>query len=415
MTERTLLLATFHFPPSAAVAVHRMLGFARYLPKFGWRLVVVAPPHVPGEPEDAALMQQIPPETTVIRVSFPRGMWSKVVGKFAPLGRWIPSATQACARAVREYRPDALLTSSPPSCIHYLGLYLKMRFDIPWVASFRDPWITNRGFGLPLNPWERIEAPMEAKVFGRADAVVANTPLNLEGLHRAYPHLCRKMTAITNGFDPERFPQRNVGGHSNPSNGERLTILHAGELYSGRDPRPVLDALRDIEAGGNGSPDKPHFRLEFLGRATEAIFDLPGEVRRRVLDQIVSLTSQAPYAQALERMVAADILLLIHSPGFKVGVPAKLYEYLGAGRPVLALAEPDGDIAWVLKTSGVPHRIVPPHDAAKIKQALLELGRELRAGAALSPASTRLFTREHMARQMAQCLDAVCVKAEGAA
>ena len=85
----------------------------------------------------------------------------------------------------------------------------------------------------------------------------------------------------------------------------------------------------------------------------------------------------------------ADILLLIHTPGWRLGVPAKLYEYLGAGRPILALAEPDSDIAWVLRTSKVLHRIAPPRDVPAIRQALLELAAEVQAGSPAAPIRTR--------------------------
>jgi hypothetical protein len=90
-----------------------------------------------------------------------------------------------------------------------------------------------------------------------------------------------------------------------------------------------------------------------------------------------------------------------------MGVPAKLYEYLGAGRPILALAEPDGDVAWVLRASGIPHRIAPPRDVPAIRRALAELIGLLETDAAAPPAPEQLapFTREQMAGRLAQVLD----------
>jgi hypothetical protein len=108
-------------------------------------------------------------------------------------------------------------------------------------------------------------------------------------------------------------------------------------------------------------------------------------------------------------MVRADILLLMHTPDYRIGVPAKLYEYLGAGRPILALAEPDGDVAWVLRESKVLHRIAPPRDVERIRQAVFELTREVQAGSPAVPdrAALEQFTRERMAKRFADCLDSL--------
>ncbi len=402
---RKVLLATYYFPPSAAVATHRMLGLARFLPKFGWQPVVVAPPQAPWEPEDAALLTRVPPETPVIRVPFGRGgAWNKMLARCFAMARWLPAAHRACVQAIRDHRPEAIITSSPPACVHYLGVALGRRFRLPWVVCLRDPWIANYPFRMDWTRWfEQIVEPMVMK---RADAVIANTPHNLDGLQAAYPAERHKMTYILNGFDPESFPAESpaVSSHSLPAR-SRLTMLHAGELYVGRDPRALLDALTGLEHEQRGLG----WQLRFIGRATQGIFDLPGEVERRRLGEVVHINGQLAYAAALREIVAADLLVLIHTPGLKIGVPAKLYEYLGARRPVLALAEPESDVALVLRQAGVLHRVVSPLDTGKIRQALRELRDEIRLGTAPCPSDRQLhaFTREHMAEQFARTLDRI--------
>jgi glycosyltransferase involved in cell wall biosynthesis len=209
------------------------------------------------------------------------------------------------------------------------------------------------------------------------------------------------MTYVTNGYDPESFglPGPPPGRHAS------LTILHAGELYSGRDPRPLLDALRELT--GDPTHRVATYRLCFLG--SSPTFDLAEEIRRRGLDSVVEVSGQVPYRQALERMKRADVLLLLDSAGRRVGVPAKVYEYLGAARPILALADPDSDTAWVLRTSGVPHRIAPPRDGGRIKEALVELNQEIRTCTWSPPEPSRAapFTRKHMAQELAGILESV--------
>jgi glycosyltransferase involved in cell wall biosynthesis len=395
---RKVLLLTYHFPPSGAVAVYRMLGLVRYLPQFGWQPIVVAPPQVPWEPVDEALLAQVPPETPVERVPFASGLIGRMARYCAPEAHWLWAASGACKRMITEHQPSAILTSSPPGCVHLLGRRLQRKFGLPWLADFRDPWVTNLrvdrlGFRLRFARW------LESRVMRQANVLIANTPLNQRGWAEAYPLEAHKMVTITNGFDPEKFET-----HASPRvSSEPLTILHAGELYNQRDPRPLLDALRELRAAG----EPLSIQLDFVGRHTSGHFDMAQEVRSRGLEKDVRLEGQIPYAEALTRMMRADILLILHAAEFRVSIPAKLYEYLGAGRPILAMAELDSDIAWILRESGALHRVAPPRDVAQIKQSLVELAREVEAGHAAvpNPDALKQFTRERMAQKFAECLD----------
>src|SRR5580704_14805938 len=138
--ERKLLILTYHFPPSSAVAVFRMLGFTRHLPRWGWKVGVVAPPRVPGEPVDEALLQRVPPETVVLPASYPRSVAAPLARRAFFNGVWLPRALPAVHRALRDFKPDAILTSGPPHCIHLLGLLVKRLYGVPWLATLRDPW-----------------------------------------------------------------------------------------------------------------------------------------------------------------------------------------------------------------------------------------------------------------------------------
>ncbi|HZZ78841.1 MAG TPA: glycosyltransferase, partial [Gemmataceae bacterium] len=323
------------------------------------------------------------------------GFFGKVARYLAPESHWLFKARAVVKRLMREHRIDAVITSSPPGCVHWLGLWLAKR-GLPWLADFRDPWIVNQSFARQTLHL-RYERWLEAKVMRRATRLIANTPLNQRGWEAAYPDSADKMAVITNGFDPERFPAQ-------PPHvvGDPLTMLHAGELYHGRDPRPLLDALQSLK-NENRNP----ITVDFLGRTSGLAFDLPGEIAQRGLGDIVKTPGMVPYAEALDRMMRADILLLVHTPGWRIGVPAKLYEYLGAGRPILAVAEPDSDIGWVLRESKVLHRIAPPLDSAAIRQALVELVDDVRAGRPTAPdgEAVQQFTRASMAQRFAECLD----------
>jgi hypothetical protein len=139
-----------------------------------------------------------------------------------------------------------------------------------------------------------------------------------------------------------------------------------------------------------------------LGRCEAEALSAP------VWRDFVSFDGQRSYQETLDAMQRADILVLFDSPGRTIGVPAKLYEYLGAGRPVLALAEPGGDTAAILRDSGVLHRLASPNQATQIQQALRELADASHSSAALGdPARLQRFTRQNITGALADRLDAL--------
>jgi glycosyltransferase involved in cell wall biosynthesis len=401
--ERKLLILTYHFPPSSAVAVFRMLGFARHLPRCGWKVGVVAPPRVPGEPVDEALLERVPPATVVFPANYPRSPIARIARRLVFNGVWLPRALPAVHRAMRVFKPDAVLTSGPPHCINLLGLLVKHLYGVPWVADLRDPWFSNCDPEYGWFPGPRWERFWETRMMRAADVVLANTPLCCGGLRAAYPQHSSKIDFVTNGFDPEFFPPPAPLRTANPW----LTIVHAGEMYHGRNPGPFFDALRLLEQAR--SPEQLPVRVRLLGRFTEDCFDPRPRFKQGGLEHLVEVAGQVPYAEALQSMHRADILLLLDRPGKRVSIPAKLFEYFGAARPILALCEPDSDTAWALQASGLPHRIVAPLDVAGIVHALSELRAGLERGTLTLPAPQQLaaFTRANLTEKLAGHLDRV--------
>jgi glycosyltransferase involved in cell wall biosynthesis len=400
MTTRNLLLVTYHFPPSAASGTFRMLSFARHLPRSGWRVRVVAPPEMPWDPVDAALTAQVPAETEYVAVPYPRRL-PRLVRWAAPYAVWLPSAWVACRRLVRQLRPDVVVTSGPPHVVHLLGLWLKRFEALPWVADFRDPWISGV-VKPPLTLGQRWMRRLERAVLRGADRVIANAPNAGQLFRETYPREAEKVITLTNGFDPPPTPRKTV-----PFTGT-VRMLHAGEIYLGRDPLPLLDAIAALKQAMPAAP----VRLEVMGTVHLPQGDLATEIARRGLTAEVLILGQLPYQEALQEMTRSDLLVLLEGPGRRIGVPAKLYEYLGAGRPILALTEPDGDTEQVLRDSGVQHRIAPPKDPVQITQALAELVRDIAAGKTVvtDPERLRRFTREAIAEKLAEVLAAVAAE-----
>jgi glycosyltransferase involved in cell wall biosynthesis len=402
MAYRKLLILTYHFPPSAASGSFRLLGFIRHLPRFGWRTVVVAPPSLPYEPIDRGLLSRVPPETAVYRIGYPEGLLSKPIRKYLPFGVWLPLAAASCYRAIRAHRPDVVLTSGPPHTIHLLGRHLRHWMRLPWVADFRDPWVAGNSPNIrgPVARWERTAEP---SVMRQANAIILNTPGVCELLSSAYPQYASKMASITNGYDPEPLAVNPIA----PLSGPTIEVVHTGEVYASRSPKPFLDAVGELDPAALGGRT---LRVRFIGKfGVKDSKDQIETMSRQGSRFSVSLEDHVPYLQSIWAISQADLLLLLDTPGRRTGVPAKLYEYIGARRPILALAEPESDVAWVLRESGVPHRIAPPLETEAIGGALMALLRDpasVRCGAQQQPLETR-FTREYLAGELAAVLDSI--------
>jgi len=311
---------------------------------------------------------------------------------------WYARAT--VARAIRERKPDVILTSGPPHVVHFLGWDAKKRFRLPWVVDCRDPWVTTSDVRPPTGMKAVYERFWERRVFARADAIVTNAPHAREktgrGAARATPPASTPSpTATTRTSSPPRRP-------APPARSASST---PAKLYAGRDPRPILDAVAGIVPGS-----VPPFRFEFLGRTEYAKgADLAAEARLRGLSESIVCRGQVTYRQTLDEMAGADVLLLMDTLNRHIGVPAKLYEYLGAGRPVLATGESGGDLAAVLGQSGVPFRIARPDDPAAIRSAVVDLVNGV-ANHSLPPVcdDSRLrFTREALAGRLARLFDSL--------
>jgi glycosyltransferase involved in cell wall biosynthesis len=222
-----------------------------------------------------------------------------------------------------------------------------------------------------------------------------------ESYRRAFPQIADKFVTITNGYDAEAFEVIPRPAALD----DDICIAHVGELYAGRDPKAMCAAVVRLGA----ERDRP-IKLDFYGRTG----NLANEIAARGWSHVVRVHGHLPYREAIETMQRADILLLLDSAGRELGVPAKI-EYIGAGRPILALAEPGGDTAWALRESRAVHRLVHPDDNPGIEKAISELTAhvemERQLGARRPPATCSAgpqFTRAHAASQLAMLLDRVC-------
>lgn len=278
----------------------------------------------------------------------------------------IPAALKGLA-IIKKERIDCILTSCPPYSVHLIGLILKRIAGVPWVADFRDPWITGSQKRLYYNSQlsMAIERRLERQVLRRADLVIGNTAILTERMKKTHPDIPEdKFTNLPNGFNPEQFSQ-----YQNLEKDPRFTITYTGSLYFGRSPEPLFQGLQPLIADGTIDPDRIRIKLvghcgEIDGRSTASV------AQHYELSDVVEIIPPVPYGQALE-IVGRSHLALLLAPDQPLQIPAKVYDYLGTGTPIIALAG-EGATADVIRQTG-SGAVFAPDDIKGIAEYLNEM------------------------------------------
>jgi glycosyltransferase involved in cell wall biosynthesis len=216
----------------------------------------------------------------------------------------------------------------------------------------------------------RGAALLERFVVRRCDRIVFVAAANRNDFSAHYgPFLASKFEVVPNGCDPAEF---DALGEIPAAERDLFVLLHAGSLYGGRrTPLPLLRAVaRAIE---RGIVDRDRFRVRFLGASESERARIPAECRDLGLDTVVEFLPRVPREQSLRAMMSASALLLLQ-PGHAVSVPGKVYEYLAAGRPILAIAE-QGEISELIQRAGVGVSVASDNEEAIVHGLADVLGR----------------------------------------
>ena len=360
---KKVLVLTYYFPPSGGAGVQRWLKMLRYFPDNGLEPIVLTPnPQQASYPQrDASLVQEIPAglriETTPTfeiltllkrwrgEKSLPHSGFSETdhpspgqkTMRFVRGNFFLPDARRGWNRYAYEKAVEliekedivAVVTTSPPHSTQLVGQRLKKRFpQIAWVADLRDPWTdiyyTERLY--PMRWAKALNRRMEAHVVCQADAVWTTCESTCRTLSERYPEAAGRISVLTNGYDERDFADKALP--------RQPYITYIGTLTDPHDLDGFWPAFRQCG-----------LRFRMVG---ESALDghVPADVRDRV-----QCVPRVPHAEAIARMMESTALLLV-TP--RVGeasavVPGKLFEYLAARRPVLALTHPDSDAAVILR------------------------------------------------------------------
>lgn len=365
---KRVLMVAFHFPPAAeSSGIQRTLRFVQHLPALGWEPVVLTAYPWAYRRTSSDLLSQIPSGTEVVRAfaldaARHLSIGGRYPGFLALPDRWQSwrfGAIPAGLAILRRLHCDALWSTYPIATAHQIGAALHRRSGLPWIADFRDP-MAQDGYPADARTWRSFKA-IEEIAFANAARCVFTTPGAASEYRHRYPTVPADRTVvIENGYDEETF----AGIESSPKGlpeeqGDRLTLVHSGIVYpSERDPTHLMQALSMLKAEGIVTSDC--FRVCFRGSEHDAM--LTEAAHAAGVGDLIQLLPPIPYSQALQEMMRADALLVMQASNCNAQIPAKLYEYLRAGRPILGLTDPAGDTAGLLRASGID--AVAPLDSA---------------------------------------------------
>jgi glycosyltransferase involved in cell wall biosynthesis len=345
-----LLLVSYFFPPHGGGGVLRATETVRILSGLGWEITVLAGPEDGWWVSDESLASRLPQGVEVIRPqvlglsglfdALNRGVarrGERSVGMLKSLAAWLPvpdayfAWARGCARAAleRDLSPDWIISSSPPESVHMTGMKLARRLGSLWAADFRDPWVKAIYRREPTPLHRNLHARREAAVVRGADLVIGTCEPAVKDFRARYPDLPReKFVHLPNGFNPEEFQSGDAREYRLP-----LKMIHAGNLTRDREIGALLEAIARVNRDGTMCT------LELAGQVADRTLE---QVRALGLEQAVTATGYLPRPKLLEKLAVSHVGVLVEAfrPGAELIVPGKLYDYLGAGLPALAIVPP---------------------------------------------------------------------------
>ena len=404
-SERRLLMVAYHFPPLAGSSgIQRTLRFVQHLPRFGWEPLVLTASPIAYERTSTDLDLEVPQGTTVRRAfaldaarhMAVGGRYIKTLAQPDRWASWRFAAVRLGMRMIRDLRPHAIWSTYPIATAHVIGAELQRRTGLPWIADFRDP-MAQDGYPADRDTWRRFQS-IEQAAMKQARWCMFTTPSASRSYKQRYPAAATRVVTLENGYDEDSFVAAEIAmPEPLPLHPGTLTLLHSGIVYpQERDPTQLFSALGQLKAQSRLRPGK--LKLRFRAPVHDDL--LRSMAARYGVEDLVELLPPVPYREALQEMRRADALLVMQAANCNEQIPAKLYEYLRARRPIVCLSDPAGDTFNVLVRAGV-NLVARLDDAQDIAAVLLRLVSCSAKPALANPHCVAAASRERRTEQLA--------------
>jgi glycosyltransferase involved in cell wall biosynthesis len=367
------LLVSYHFPPSTSIGARRPFGLYKYLERFGWEIFILTPSfngaHIYGPriietdysdkvkiwkkrfglDSEISVNQNFNIKakkntTTIIDKLF--FYPNEIITYPCASKGWLEDAISIGMKIINDEEIDIVVSTSPPIISHIIAEKLAIGANVPWIADLRDLWTQNhyRNHNILRN---FLEKKIETGVLSNASCITTTTKpfaINLKKIHKPDVYV------ILNGFDPDELAPDSVK-HTN-----LFTITYTGSLYGGkRDPSLLFQCISKLII--NNLINKDLIEIRFFGSDDPWLFELS---KMYNLENVVRINSSVNRELTLQAQRESQLLLLLlwDNPDESGVCPAKIFEYMAARRPIIALNGPDSSVvADILRESQTGHYV----------------------------------------------------------
>ncbi|RVU30742.1 hydrolase 1, exosortase A system-associated [Neptunomonas marina] len=409
------LLVAYHYPPvKVSSGLQRSLAFSTYLSDHGWDCSVLSAAPCAYEQTSADQLKDIPASLKVTRalgfdtrrhLSF-KGRYLEVMALPDRWISWLPFAVVAGLWRIWRDKPSVIWSTYPIATAHLIGLALSKLTGLPWVADFRDS-MTEETYPAP-GPKRRWFLRIEQWVINRCTYAVFTTPSAVKMYQERYPHLpAEQFVLLPNGYNEAIIKQVEEQLSSSAGTSSKRRYVHSGVLYpSERDPQCFFKAIAKLKREQVISADDTEIVLRATGH--DELF--APMIESLDIDDIITLAPSVDYRLALAEMMEADGLLIFQAANCNHQIPAKVYEYFRARRPICALTDPAGDTATLLKEAGY-QAIYPLDDEDEIYTGLAKFFDEVECNEAYiaNPEVVGQYSRQSLTGDLA-ALFSRCMK-----
>jgi glycosyltransferase involved in cell wall biosynthesis len=370
---KKLLFITYFWPPSGKATLHWPLKIIKHLPEFNWEPTVLTTEEDPSSYKDESLLKEVSSGLKVFKTKSvePFRIYKRFTGKkkdeplissetvssenqsiaqklslwirfniFIPDARvgWFLSAIPKGKKILTEANYQVIVSLGPPHSAHLIGYHLSKKFNIPHIPVLIDPWtdIIYYKSARRTKAAKRIDSLFEKKVLENAGAVVFVTKSTREDYINKYSFLKEKSHFLYWGYNEEDFRMEN--GKWKMENGKKEeVIVHAGNIFDYQNPKKLWTTIgKEINTGRN-------LKLKFIGTVSPLIRK---EIENNNLTQITEYAGFLPYSEMIMKLLKADFLLVCATE--KRHVPGKLFEYLRAGKPILAFGDDNEEVKQII-------------------------------------------------------------------
>lgn len=418
-----VLIITYYWPPSGGSGVQRWLKFVKHLRDFGIEPVVYTVENPEYALIDDTLQNEIPEHIEILKQPIwePNSLLSKFKNKqqqtsagflnpdpsffekqlqyiranyFIPDARkfWIKPSVKFLSDYLEKNKVDVIISTGPPHSMHLIGLELQKKFKIKWIADFRDPWTDIDYFHqLPLTEKSKLKHEiLEKKVLQNADAVLVVG----KTMKETYKKYNQNIHIITNGFDSNlEKTQTDLD--------QKFTITHIGLMNADRNPKILWEVLDElVDENISFAQD---LWIKFIGKVAPEVYK---SLESNNLKEKTQFIEYVPHQEVMSFQESSQVLLLAvnNVPAAKGIITGKIFEYLQAKRPVLAIAPVDGDLAEIINKTN-SGTVVGFDDKSKLKKLIFNLYQQYKnGGLEVNSKNIEQYHRKELTRQLSEVI-----------